>query len=143
MVVSVVNICEKIDHVIMAVHYTKPLLTINNIPAVVQIMAWRQPGDKPLSEPMMVSLLMHISVTRPQLTYNIFIYTVLCRAYTVLASLFQNSLRPSDTIWLLQSRSTLAQVPDGIKPLPEPVIGEVLWHSPEGNFTGNAPDIYT
>ena len=33
---------------------------INNIPAMVQIMAWRQPGDKPLSEPMMVSLLMHI-----------------------------------------------------------------------------------
>ena len=29
---------------------------INNIPALVQIMAWRQPGDKPLSKPMMVSL---------------------------------------------------------------------------------------
>ena len=28
---------------------------INNIPAMVQIMAWRRPGDKPLSEPMMVS----------------------------------------------------------------------------------------
>ena len=27
---------------------------INNIPALVQIMAWRRPGDKPLSEPMMV-----------------------------------------------------------------------------------------
>ena len=39
---------------------------INNIPALVQIMAWRQPGDKPLSEAMMVSLLTHICVTRPQ-----------------------------------------------------------------------------
>ena len=39
---------------------------INNISALVQIMAWRRPGDKPLSEPMMVSLLMHICVTRPQ-----------------------------------------------------------------------------
>ena len=29
-------------------------------------MAWRRTGDKPLSEPMMVSLLMHIWVTRPQ-----------------------------------------------------------------------------
>ena len=29
---------------------------INNIPALVQIMAWRRPGDKPLSEPMMISL---------------------------------------------------------------------------------------
>ena len=27
---------------------------INNNPALVQIMAWRRPGDKPLSEPMMV-----------------------------------------------------------------------------------------
>ena len=28
----------------------------NNIPALVQIMAWRRPGDKPLSEPMMAWL---------------------------------------------------------------------------------------
>ena len=39
---------------------------INNIPALVQIMAWRRPGDKPLSEPMMVSLPMHLCVTLPQ-----------------------------------------------------------------------------
>ena len=38
----------------------------NNIPALVQIMAWRRSGDKPSSEPMMVSLLTHICVTRPQ-----------------------------------------------------------------------------
>ena len=35
---------------------------INNTRALVQIMAWRRPGDKPLSEQMMVILLMH----RPQ-----------------------------------------------------------------------------
>ena len=29
-------------------------------------MAWRRPGDKPLSGPMMVSLLTHICITRPQ-----------------------------------------------------------------------------
>ena len=39
---------------------------INNTPALVPIMACRRPGDKPLSEPMMVSLLTHICVTRPQ-----------------------------------------------------------------------------
>ena len=39
---------------------------INNIPALVQIMAWRRPGDKPLFEPMMVCLPTHICVTRPQ-----------------------------------------------------------------------------
>ena len=27
---------------------------INNIPALVQVMAWRRPGEKPLSDPMMV-----------------------------------------------------------------------------------------
>ena len=37
-----------------------PKVRIKNIPALVQIMAWRRPGDKPLSEPMMVSLLTHI-----------------------------------------------------------------------------------
>ena len=43
-----------------------PKGSINNIPALVQIMAWRRPGDKPLSEPMMVNLPTHICVTRPQ-----------------------------------------------------------------------------
>ena len=43
-----------------------PKVPINNIPALVQIMAWRQSGDKPLYEPMMVSLLTHICVTRPK-----------------------------------------------------------------------------
>ena len=39
---------------------------IDNIPVLVQIMAWCWSGDKLLSETMMVSLLMHICVTRPQ-----------------------------------------------------------------------------
>ena len=39
---------------------------INNIPTLVQVMAWRRPGDKPLSEPTMVRLPTHICVTRPQ-----------------------------------------------------------------------------
>ena len=40
--------------------------SINNIPALVQIMAWCRPGAKPLSEPMMVRIATHICVTRPQ-----------------------------------------------------------------------------
>ena len=39
---------------------------INNIPALVQIMAWCRPGNKPLSEPMMDNLPMHICGTLPQ-----------------------------------------------------------------------------
>ena len=40
--------------------------SINKITALVQIMAWYRPGDKPLSEPMMVKLPTDICVTRPQ-----------------------------------------------------------------------------
>ena len=50
-------------------HQSRSVLSpnpINNTPSLVQIMAWRRPGDKPLSEPMMVSLTTHICVTRPQ-----------------------------------------------------------------------------
>ena len=43
-----------------------PMGPINNIPALVLIMAWSRPGDKPLSDPMMVRSLTHICVTRPQ-----------------------------------------------------------------------------
>ena len=43
-----------------------PKVPINNIPALVQIMAWRRPGDKPLYKPMMINLLTHICVTRLQ-----------------------------------------------------------------------------
>ena len=43
-----------------------PKVRINNIPALVQIMVWRRSGDKPLSEPMIFSLLTHICVSRPQ-----------------------------------------------------------------------------
>ena len=54
-----------------------PKRRVNNIPALVQMMAWRRLGDKPLLEPMMASLPTHICVSRPQwiivLTTNMFI----------------------------------------------------------------------
>ena len=43
-----------------------PKAPINNILTLVQVVAWCWPGDKPLSEPMLVSLLMHICGTLPQ-----------------------------------------------------------------------------
>ena len=39
---------------------------MNNIMALVQITAWRWPSNKPLPEPMMIVLLMHVCFTRPQ-----------------------------------------------------------------------------
>ena len=59
---------------------------INNNPALVEIMAWRRPGDKPLSEPMMVCLLTHICVTRPQWVKAI------CRQTTLLIRVISATL---------------------------------------------------
>ena len=77
----------------------------NNIPALVQIKAWRRPGDKPLSEPMMVRLPTHICVTRPQ---------------------WVNSLWLSGDIWHQISWSTLVQLMAchmfHAKQLPEPML---------------------
>ena len=79
---------------------------INNIPALVQIMAWRRPGDKPLSEPMLVGSLTHICVTRPQ---------------------WVNSSPPSAAYMRQWIRSALVQIMAcrlfGTKPLFKPVLG--------------------
>ena len=79
---------------------------INNTPALVQIMTWHWPGDKPLSEPMMVSLLMHICITRPQWVNTSFRKVVkvtrswvisMSSDFFIPSSLNQlNPLRPSD-----------------------------------------------
>ena len=37
-----------------------PQGAINNVPALVQIMAWHWPGNRPLSEPMMIILLTYM-----------------------------------------------------------------------------------
>ena len=60
--------------------------------ALVQIMAWRWPGDKPLFEPMMFSLLTYIGVTLPQwVKYVIPIRIIGGGAYTIYKSY---------TVWL-------------------------------------------
>ena len=65
---------------------------INSIPSLVQIMAWRRPGDKPLSEPMMVSLLTHICVTRHAVRY--------CRPDTLSVNMNSSDLASSWTEYL-------------------------------------------
>ena len=57
------------EHVWISIQISLTFVTrgpTNNIPALVQIMTWRRPRDKPLYGLMMVRLLMHICVTRPQ-----------------------------------------------------------------------------
>ena len=50
---------------------------IHNITALFQIMSRRWPGDKLLSEAMMVSLLTHICVTRPQWVKSLWLWVAI------------------------------------------------------------------
>ena len=68
---------------------------IINMPTLVQIMAWRRPGDKPLSEPMMVSLLMHICFSRPQWVNAYGIPEMERLELTVIIAWYLSSLRNS------------------------------------------------
>ena len=68
---------------------------INNIAALVQIMAWRRLSDKTLSEPMMVSSLTHICVIRPQwINVSVNFPGLLCRMFCC-------------SVWWFRSRLTL------------------------------------
>ena len=63
---------------------------INSIPTLVQIMAWRRPGDKPLSEPMMVRLPTYICITGPQWV------NAWCKFLVTLSSFWEQA------IWFIQ-----------------------------------------
>ena len=55
-------------------HFLKcicPVGPINNDPTLVQIMAWRRTGDKPLSAPIMARPLTHVCVTRSGVTLDL------------------------------------------------------------------------
>ena len=63
---------------------------INNIPALLQMMAWRRPGDKPLYETVLVSLLTHICITRPQWVNSLaLIGRCRCNLKSSISNLFQ------------------------------------------------------
>ena len=55
-----------------------PKVRIIYIPALVQIMAWRRPGDKPLPEPIMHRLLTHICVNRYNWRNQVFSLGYMC-----------------------------------------------------------------
>ena len=84
---------------------TKISLKFVSISLLVWIMAWHWTGDKPLYEPMMFSLQMHICVTWLQ---------------------WINLLRLSDTFMLQYTRPSLVQIMTcfecSVKPLSEPML---------------------
>ena len=62
------------ENVLISIKISLKFITkcqINIIPALVQILAWRRPGVKPLYEPMMIIILTHMCVTRPQWVNNV------------------------------------------------------------------------
>ena len=75
-----------------------PNVPINNITALVQIMAWRRSGDKPLSEPMMVRL-PHICVTRPQWIKGAHVQLPLCTICCIILSSVLNIASSIYFIW--------------------------------------------
>ena len=65
-----------------------PKGSIDHIPALFQIMVWHRPGNKPLSEPMMINLPTYVCVTRSQwVKYK---YTVMVYAYLHLGNKFES-----------------------------------------------------
>ena len=83
-------------------------------------MVWHQPGDKPLSELLMDRSSLHICITRPQ---------------------WVNSLWPSDAIWrhnlLAQLMACCLMAPSHYLNHCWLLFSQVLWHSPESNFTAS------
>ena len=82
---------------------------MNNFPSLVQIMACRRTGDKPLSEPWWSSLLTHICATQPQwmrqhsltlcvASFCAFAFWV-STSFLIMTSLNGNDLRVSGPLW--------------------------------------------
>ena len=124
----------KIYELRLRFHKFVPKVRIDNIPALVQIMAWRRPGDKPLSEPMMVQLLTHICVTRPQWVNSLapgrcgrnlkYLNFNLTSMINILSISYEIALRgmAQDLIDDQPVGSSSGLVPSGNNPLPEPML---------------------
>ena len=54
------------ENLCISIKISLKIVLINHIQALAQIMGWRRPGDKPLSEPIVVRLMTHVCITRSQ-----------------------------------------------------------------------------
>ena len=104
-----------------------PESPINNILALAQIMARHRPGHKPLSELMMVSLLTHICITRPQWVKSV----IFISKIDILSISCEIALRwMHETSLIVNIGSGNGLVLPSNKPLPEPVLTQLfgtLW----------------
>ena len=79
---------------------------IHNIPALVQIMAWRRPGDKPLSEPMIDYRRIYASLGLNKLTREMPIQRM--------NQQYEATLSPSSSLWCCPADNNMA--PEGNHP---------------------------
>ena len=89
----------KMYEIWLKVHWSVRKGSINNVATLVLIMAWRRPGDKPLSGPMMVRWPTHICVTRPQWVKDNHIKRKPCRSTHLEAEEFSLSCLESGWTW--------------------------------------------
>ena len=97
---------------------------INNNPALVHIMAWHWPGDKPLSEPIMVKLSTHICVTRPQwVKQHLKVSSIVCmhvqvismfKKYQTVSSLLCMHVHACKNHWNITQVCLSYSIPDNI-----------------------------
>ena len=115
---------------------------INNIPALVQIMASCRPGDKPLSGPVVVSSLTHICVTRPQWVNNWQVirepvYVCLWSGTKCCCDAPSEGLRDHPSFpWLLSANCRLEETG-------HPEVNSSQRNRPMPSLTGNIYTIYT
>ena len=147
--------CPKVQQVIgLRQHYWKQqqkwlrLLSTHKLELISQMLYWLNW----ILVKTVLSLLWFLwpwQVTTLYTSWQFFIFQVWTTGFLQVIKCTINSLWPSDAIWRQRTGSTLAQVMACCLMAPSHylnqcwlIISEVLRHSPEGNFTGNAPDIY-
>ena len=112
-----------------------PKVRVNNTSALVQIIAWGRLCDKPLSEPMLVSLLMHAPPYLTELTHWIhnkmaaLLYGAILKLVyydAMFSRLIKYSLKPISSCPINNKTALFYimawHIPGG-KPLSEPVMG--------------------
>ena len=90
---------------------------IDNIPALVYTMALRRPGDKPLSEPMLVILPTHICFSRPQLVNQQILKPPIDNKGANAEELFVSGLDATSPISIIAAEASKCQV----------MVNSVLW----------------
>ena len=85
---------------------------IDHIPALVQIMAWHHPGNKPLPEPTMISLLSHICITLLQWVMQCYISFSVCRRNKDPPPVPMDFAKPASPVTADVELATLRDLPD-------------------------------